>query len=265
MGSINGLVDTVDARSVDFGLGVRGYEGPAAAIREQPCTVPLLSVRGLRASFDGRVVVDDVGFDIRSGEAYGLVGPAGAGKSTTVRIVSGLLSDYRGSVMVRRKPIATIGDRALRESVGYVQQCVVMVPSATVGETIRFWARFLDLPAGVRRERAADVLAAVGLRDQVGERVDRCSGGVLRELSLAVALLHRPRLLVLDHPTAGIDPTSRVRLLQTLRGLREEGVSLLYASRDLDEVRQVCDRFGLLHNGYMVAEGATRDLSSAHA
>jgi ABC-type multidrug transport system ATPase subunit len=274
MGSINGTVDLpigLTGGRAGFGRPVRSMEArqprehsaALTTIREQP--MPLLSVRGLRASFGGRVVVDDVGFDVRQGEAYGLVGPAGSGKSTTVRIVCGLLTSDSGSVLVRHRPIDTMGGRSLRESVSYVSQSVVMIPSATVIETVRFWARFYGLPRAMRRDRAAEVLAAVGLSGHANERVDRCTGGVLRELSLAVALLHRPRMLVIDQPTVGIDPDSRVRLLTTLRRLCDDGVALLYAGRDLDEVRLLCDRFGLLHKGSMVAEGATGDLSTVHS
>ncbi|HVK24352.1 MAG TPA: ABC transporter ATP-binding protein [Actinokineospora sp.] len=257
MGSINTAVELPTTRAV--GLAER----PLPAQRTVPAPAgPLLSVRGLRTSFDGQVVVDDVSFDVRAGEAYGLVGPAGAGKSTAVRMVCGLLAADEGTVLVRRTPIDAIGGRSLRESVSYVAQSVVMIPSATIAETVRFWARFFGLPRAMRRDRATEVLTAVGLRDRAGERVDRCTGGVLRELSLAVALLHRPRLLVLDQPTVGIDPESRLRLLGTLSRLRDEGVAVLYASRDLGEVRWLCDRFGLLHKGSMVAEGSTSSLST---
>ncbi|WP_436494485.1 ABC transporter ATP-binding protein [Actinokineospora sp. HUAS TT18] len=256
MGSTNTAVD-LPTRAV----GLAEHTLPAQRTAPVP-PGPLLSVRGLKASYHEHVVVDDVSFDVRAGEAYGLVGPAGAGKSTTVRMVCGLLTADEGTVMVRRTPIDAIGGRSLRESVSYVPQSVVMIPSATIGETVRFWARFFGLPRAMRRDRAAEVLSAVGLFDRAGERVDRCTGGVLRELSLAVALLHRPRLLVLDQPTTGIDPESKQRLLGTLARLRDEGVAVLYACRDLGEVRWLCDRFGLLHKGTMVAEGSTSSLST---
>ncbi|MGQ0778157.1 MAG: ABC transporter ATP-binding protein [Pseudonocardiales bacterium] len=214
----------------------------------------VLSCRGLRKSFDEHVVVDDVWFDVQAGEAYGLVGLAGSGKTTTVRMACGLLGADGGTVALHGRPIDSIDLQSLKESVGYVAQSVVALLSGTVAETLRFWARLLGLSRQQCGERIAETLALVGLESHSGDRVDRCSSGVLRELSLAVALLHRPRLLVLDEPTMDIDPQSRERLLSTLGRLRNEGTAVLYASRNADEVRRLCDRVGTMDRGRLITE-----------
>ncbi|MEV8633980.1 ABC transporter ATP-binding protein [Streptosporangium sp. NPDC051023] len=206
----------------------------------------VLSCRRLRHSFGDRVVIDDVSFDVFAGQAYGLTGPYGSGKTTAVRIACGLMTADRGSVLLEGRPIDQIDGPSLRRSVSYMAQNTAAFPSLTVVETVRFWARLVGLPRAVSDDRTAEVLATAGIEGHGATPVDRCSGGVLRELSLAVALLHRPRLLVLDEPTLGIDGQSKERLLTTLIRLRDAGTAMLYASRDAAEVRLLCNRFGLL-------------------
>jgi len=216
---------------------------PARHLRTAPA---VLSCRGLRHGFDGHVVVDDVSFDVRAGEVYGLVGPAGSGKSTTVRLVCGLLEPDDGGVLLGGRPMAHLDRADLRRSVGYVAQSVVTLPSVTVAETAALRARFLGLTRAECADRTAEALAAVGLARWAEHRVDRCSGGVLRELSLAVTLLARPRLLVLDEPGAGIDQASRDRLIDTLGRLCDGGTAVLYATRHVDEADRLGARVGVL-------------------
>lgn len=212
----------------------------------------VLSCVGLRYGPGEHPLIDALSFTVFSGEAYGLIGGVhGAVKTTLVRLVCGLLPPDRGRVLVEGRPIH--GD--LTRPVGYVPQNSAAFPSLTVAETVRLWARLAAVPPEERRERTQDALVAAGLESHRDVRVDRCSEGVLRELSLAVALLHRPRLLVLDEPTQGIDPQSRTRLLATLGRLRDKGTSLLYLGRDLDEVERLCDRVGVLRYGRLIAEG----------
>ena len=215
----------------------------------------VLSCQGLRHRFDDHVV-DHVSFDIRAGEAYGLTGPDHAARATTVRIVCGLLTADRGAVLLRGHPIGDLDRQSLKESVGYVAQSVATWPSMTVVDNLRLWARLLRLPLPLRRRRITEVMAKVGLDRHSCDLVENCSPGVLRDLSLAVALLHRPRLLVLNEPTSGIDEQSRQRLLATLRQLCDEGTAVLYASGDANEVHQLCDRVGVLVRGRLIAEGS---------
>lgn len=229
--------------------------GDATAVAASPWHPVVLSCTGVRRSFDGHVVVDDIGFDVHAGEAYGLIGPAASGKTTTVRLVCGLLDADEGTVLLHGRPINGLDPQAFKESVSYVAQSVVALPSGTLAENLRFWARLLGLPGQLRGERITEALALVGLESHSGDGVDRCSGGVLRELSLAVALLHRPGLIVLDEPTRGLDPHSRERLLATLGRLRTTGTAVLYASRDADEVRRLCDRVGVMDRGRLVHDG----------
>jgi ABC-type multidrug transport system ATPase subunit len=208
-------------------------------------------------------MVDDVWFDVAAGTAYGLTGPAGSGKSAVLRLVCGLRRADGGTILVGGQPLDRVRPEELGHRVGYVSQCATVVPTMTVSETVLFWARALGLPRHRVRERAADVLAATGLEKHSGQRTGRCPGGVLRELSLAVALLPRPALVVLDQPAVGIDAVARDRLHGTLASLRDRGTAVLYATRDAAEVAGLCDVVGVMDAGRLVDEYRAADLPLA--
>lgn len=201
----------------------------------------VLSCQGLRAGAGGTALVDDVWFDVRAGEAYGLIGPEGAGKTTILLAVCGLLNVDAGTVSVDGRVAHAVRDAAI-------------LPSATVLENLRFWARVHG-----RDRVAAAVSAAVsatGLDEYAEVAADRCPAGVRRAIGLAAALLSEPRLLVLDGLTGGLDRPDAEWLLDTVRRLRENGTAVLYAGRLADDVRSVCDRVGLLDHGRLTAEHA---------
>lgn len=219
-----------------------------------------LACRGLRKVLGSRLVVDDVGFEVHGGEAYGLLGPHASGKSAVLRMLCGLLPPDGGTALVGGVPVGALAPRQAAGAVACVPQCVATLPSLTVEHNVRFWARLHGVPEGRRRERAAEALAQVGLEAHGGDTVAECSVGVQRRLGLAVALLHRPRALVLDAPTAGIDPRNRELLLTTLGELRDGGAAVLVAGRDAHEVAGLCDRVGLLVRGRLVVESRPAEL-----
>lgn len=197
----------------------------------------VLSCQGLRAGAAGTALVDDVWFDVRAGEAYGLIGPEGAGKTTILLAVCGLLRVDSGVVLIDGHVAHAVRDAAI-------------LPSATVLENLRFWARVHG------RDRVAEVVAATGLDEYAELAADRCPAGVRRAIGIAAALLSEPRLLVLDGLTGGLDRQDAEWLLDTVRRLRENGTAVLYAGRLTDDVRSVCDRVGLLDHGRLTAEHA---------
>ena len=225
----------------------------------------VLSCRNLHMAFGERSAVEGLSFDIAAGEAYGLLGPNGAGKSTTIRMVVGILEPDRGQVTVDGRPISGPQARSrdryeAQAALGYVPQDLALLPTMSVVDNLRFWAKLYGIPRRLRRERFDEVLAAVGLEDRARERVENCSGGMRRRLNLAIALLHHPRLLVLDEPTVGVDAQSRASVLDTLRGLRDAGTAILYTSHYMDEVERLCDRVGVIDHGQMLAEGPPTEL-----
>jgi ABC-2 type transport system ATP-binding protein len=201
---------------------------------------------------------------VHRGEAYGLLGPNGAGKSTTIRMICGLVRPDAGTVELAPEVGGADGPagHAGPPSLGYVPQELALFPTLSLRENLEFWARMVGVGRRERRGRIDEALGSVGLASRAGDRVDRTSGGMQRRLNLAAALLHRPKLLVLDEPTVGVDAQSRASLLETIGRLRDEGTAVLYTSHHLDEAERLCDRVGIIDHGRMLVEGEPSALSA---
>lgn len=205
------------------------------------------------------MAVDDVGFSIEPGETYGLLGPNGAGKTTTISMVCGLLSRDRGEVLVAGRPFDD-APLAAKAAIGYVPQDLALYPDLTGEENLRFFGRLYGLRGAHLRARAAHALETVGLVERAGDRVGDYSGGMRRRLNIAAGLLHEPALLVLDEPTAGVDPQSRHAILRSVEELGTHGLAVLYTTHYMEEAERLCDRIGILDDGRLVAEGTRREL-----
>jgi ABC-2 type transport system ATP-binding protein len=221
--------------------------------------VPLLVCRGLRKSFGERVAVDDITFEIAAGQAYGLLGPNGAGKTTSIRMICGLMQPDAGHVLIQGRRIDT-EPLAAKAAIGFVPHEVALYTDVSALENLKFWGRLHGLSGKRLHARAAEALEFVGLAERAREKVSQFSGGMQRRLNLAVALVHQPRLLVLDEPTVGVDPQSRTAILERLSDLREGGVAILYTTHYMDEVERLCDVVGIIDYGKLIAEGSRRDL-----
>jgi ABC-2 type transport system ATP-binding protein len=224
--------------------------------------VPTLSCAGLRKSFGERIVVDGVGFAIAAGETYGLLGPNGAGKTTTISIVCGLLARDAGDVLLEGRPFDTssINEKA---AIGFVPQEVAIYPDLSARENLRFFGRLYGLQDPELAERITEVLDTVGLRERADDRTAEYSGGMKRRLNIGLGLLHRPRLLVLDEPTVGVDPQSRNAILDAVERLGTGGLAVLYTTHYMEEAERLCDRVGILDEGRLLAEGTRRELVSS--
>jgi ABC-2 type transport system ATP-binding protein len=219
----------------------------------------VLAVRGLRKTYGALVAVDDVGFQIRAGETYGLLGPNGAGKTTTISIVCGLLRRDAGEVVLDGRPI-DVGAVDAKAAIGYVPQEIAVYPDLTARENLAFFGRLYSLGGRALRDRMDEVLDLVGLTDRANERVDRFSGGMQRRLNIGIGLLHRPRLLLLDEPTVGVDPQSRNAILESIAALGRSGMAILYTTHYMEEAERLCDRVGIIDEGRIRAEGTRREL-----
>jgi ABC-2 type transport system ATP-binding protein len=220
---------------------------------------PVLSCAGLRKAFGDRVAVDDVGFTIARGETYGLLGPNGAGKTTTISMVCGLLERDGGEVTVAGRPLSPRSTDA-KAALGLVPQDVALYDDLSARENLRFFGRLQGLEGRELAARVDAVLDLVGLADRAKDRVAEFSGGMKRRANIAVGLLHRPQLLVLDEPTVGVDPQSRNAILSSVEVLGGEGLSVLYTTHYMEEAERLCDRIGILDEGRLVAEGTRREL-----
>jgi ABC-2 type transport system ATP-binding protein len=219
----------------------------------------LLRVEGLSKSFGTLRAVDNVSFAVRAGELYGLLGPNGAGKTTTLSIIAGLLRPDAGEVTVDGVRLSDDPQRA-RRFLGVVPQELAVYEELSARENLEFWGRLAGLSAREARRRAAELLEALALTERAREPVKTYSGGMKRRVNLGCALLHRPRLLLLDEPTVGIDPQARVNLLDFIRGLQRAGTAILYTTHYLEEAETLCQRIGILDHGRLLAEGTLEEL-----
>lgn len=223
--------------------------------------VPVLRCDGLVRRFGDRTAVDGVSLTIASGETYGLLGPNGAGKTTCIRMVCGLLRPDSGDVEIDG---ARIDPRAVRAKagIGFVPQDVALYPDLTARENLRFFGRLYRLRGALLDERVDEVLHLVDLADRADDRVEAYSGGMQRRLNIGAGLLHRPRLLVLDEPTVGVDPQSRHAILDSVSALGRSGMAVLYTTHYMEEAERICDRVGIIDQGRIIAEGTRRELVS---
>src|SRR5918996_6164696 len=219
----------------------------------------VLSCRGLAKSYGELQAVNGVGFDIAVGETYGLLGPNGAGKTTTISMICGLLERDAGEVRVEGQPLTTT-TTGPKSAIGFVPQDIAIYPDLTGAENLNFFGKLYGLRGKELAQRADEVLEIAGLTDRRDDRTDRYSGGMKRRLNIAIALLHRPRLLILDEPTVGVDPQSRNAILSSVEALSTQGMAVLYTTHYMEEAERLCDRVGIIDEGEIRAEGTRREL-----
>ena len=222
---------------------------------------PVLACRGMRKRYGAVWAVDGVSFEIGPGQTYGLLRPNGAGKTTAISMIAGILTRDAGEIAVSGRSVSTRSP-AGKADIGYVPQEIALYPDLTGSENLRFFASLYGLRRARARGRVDDVLDTVGLRDRAHDRVATYSGGMKRRLNIAVGLLHRPRLLILDEPTVGVDPQSRNAILQSIETLSDGGMAVLYTTHYMEEAERLCDRVGIIDLGRLIAEGTPRELTA---
>jgi ABC-2 type transport system ATP-binding protein len=216
----------------------------------------------LRVSFGTVQAVDGVSFSIAPGEVFGLLGPNGAGKTTTIRVLTTLIRADSGAVSVFGHDTRTAA-MLVRHLIGYLPQQLSADFQLTGYENVWLFARLFDLPRGQRDQRVREVLAAMGLDDVRDRLVSTYSGGMVRRLELAQALVNRPALLVLDEPTIGLDPLARGDVWERVRELREEtGMTVLLTTHYMEEADTLCERIALMHHGRIRSEGTPAELKA---
>lgn len=213
----------------------------------------------VRKSFAGFEALKGLSFDLRQGEIFGFIGPNGAGKTTTMRLLVGLLTEFEGSLMVNGQSMPGHRD-SLYRAVGYMPQGIAFQDWRTVDHALTTFGRLSGLSTAALRERIPAVLDEVGLSDARERKVIHLSGGTVQKLGLAQALLHEPRLLVLDEPVAGLDPASRMQVKSILASLREKGRTVIFSSHILSDVQDVADRVGIICAGRMLTVGTLAEL-----
>jgi ABC-2 type transport system ATP-binding protein len=214
---------------------------------------PVIRTEGLHKHFAALRAVDGLDLSVGAGEIYGLLGPNGSGKTTLIRLLIGLLRPTSGRVAILGR---TMPEKPVLAQVGYMTQAAALYEDLSARENASFFA---EMSGGASRARVDEVLALVGLADRAGSLVRTLSGGMKQRLSLACALVHRPRLLLLDEPTVGVDPQLRVVFWTHFRQLAAEGVTIVVSSHVMDEAER-CDRLGFMRHGRLLAEGSAAEL-----
>jgi ABC-2 type transport system ATP-binding protein len=219
----------------------------------------LLRVDRLSKRFGPICAVDSVSFEVRPGEIYGLLGPNGAGKTTSISIISGLLKPDAGEVFIAGASFWSDPQKA-KSIMGVVPQELAVYEELSGRENLEFWGRMAGLSSREAKARATELLAALTLSDRATDAVKKYSGGMKRRINLGCALLHRPKLLLLDEPTVGIDPQTRLNILEFIRNLRATGTAILYTTHYLEEAETLCQRIGIIDHGRVLAEGTLSEL-----
>jgi lipooligosaccharide transport system ATP-binding protein len=219
----------------------------------------IIEAKNLRKQFGELAAVDGISFSVRQGESFGLLGPNGAGKTTTIRMVYGFSPMTGGSLDVLGRDI-TKEWRAIRGEIGVCQQENTLDPDLTVQQNLVVFARYFDIPQSGVLDRVEELLKFISLGHRRGDRVTNLSGGLVRRLVLARALINNPKLLILDEPTTGLDPQSRHQFWDRLEELKTRGLTILLTTHYMDEAYRLCDRLIIMDHGKILVEGNPRDL-----
>ncbi len=226
-------------------------------------TASVVTLRGVAKCFDGRLAVDGVNLDVPAGSCFGLLGPNGAGKTTTLRMVYGVTQPSAGEIRVFGVDVARDA-RAVRSRLGVTLQENSLIEPLSPEDNLRIFGRYHLLAEPELSRRVEELMDFLELRSHAGVPVRNLSGGFQRRLSIAMSLMNRPELLILDEPTTGLDPAVRQALWARIRELQAEGTTILLTTHYMDEAERLCDRVAVFAEGRVESEGSPRDLIARH-
>lgn len=216
----------------------------------------MLKISKLNKSYGQRKVLQDLTMHIDSGEIYGLLGANGAGKTTTINIICNLLQADSGDITLNNQSVS----EATKKLIGIAPQENLLYKTLSCEENLRFFADIYGLNRETREKQVKKILAAVNLLDRAKSPVETLSGGMQRRLNIAVALVHQPKLVILDEPTTGLDIEAKYEIWELIRQLKKQGTTILLTTHLLDEAERLCQRIGILKNGQILAEGSLAEL-----
>lgn len=219
----------------------------------------MIEVKEIKKSFKNVEAVKGISLTIDDGEILGLLGPNGAGKSTTISIISTLFPPSSGQVLYKDKDIIK-NPKEFRQILGVVPQEIALYPELTGYENLKFFGKVYGLRGKELEGRIEEVLSIIGLNGRAKDPVKNYSGGMKRRLNIGCALLHKPKFLIMDEPTVGIDPQSRNHILETVKSLRDGGMTIVYTSHYMEEVEYLCDRIYIMDHGEIIASGSKEEL-----
>jgi ABC-2 type transport system ATP-binding protein len=220
----------------------------------------MLEVHDLVKKYGEFAAVKGISFDIEEGEIFGLLGPNGAGKTTTISVLSTLYAPTGGDVIVGGHSV-TKEPMAVRQLIGIVPQDLAIYDDLTARENLSFWGQMYGLSGKALKTRIDEVLKQIGLADRANQRIRTYSGGMKRRVNIGVGLLHRPHLLFMDEPTVGIDPQSRRAILDSVKDLNKQGMTVLYTTHYMEEAQEISHRVGIIDHGSLIALGTQAELT----
>ena len=221
----------------------------------------IIEAQNLVKQFNGapEPAVKSVSFAVREGEIFSLLGPNGAGKTTTISMLSCLLDPTSGDATVAGHSV-TKEQMEVKKVIGVVPQEIALYPRLSARENLLFWGRLYGMGGSQLKERVEQTLDIVGLSDRANDRIETYSGGMQRRINIGVGLLHRPQVVYMDEPTVGIDPQSRRNILDTVKSLNQEGMTVLYTTHYMEEAQELSHRIGIMDLGEMIALGTLDEL-----
>lgn len=220
---------------------------------------PIITTHDLRKLYGSLEAVKGISFSVLRGEIFGLLGPNGAGKSTTLSMLSCLLQPTAGEAEISGYSIRT-NSLAVKRLIGVVPQDLALYEPLTARQNLIFWGRMYGLKGKDLKQRVETVLEQVSLADRANDRVETYSGGMKRRLNIAIGLLHGPQVVFMDEPTVGIDPQSRRNILELVKALKAQGMTVLYTTHYMEEAAELADRVGIIDHGRLIALGTQKEL-----
>ncbi|MCB2311099.1 ABC transporter ATP-binding protein [Clostridium tagluense] len=221
----------------------------------------IVKIEGLAKKFKDVIAVDNVSLSIEEGEIYGLLGPNGAGKSTIINILCGLLTMDKGKIEILGKGIES-SSTYIKQNIGVVPQEIAIYEDLTAYENVKFFASLYGLKGSELKEKVEEALEFVGLLDKKKQYPKSFSGGMKRRLNIACSIAHRPKLIIMDEPTVGIDPQSRNHILQSVKKLNLLGCTIIYTTHYMEEVEAICGNIAIMDHGKVIAQGTVEELKS---
>jgi len=218
-----------------------------------------IEIKELHRYYEDVKAVQGVSLQIEAGTVFSLLGPNGAGKSTVISVISGLLRPTQGNAAIFGKSITSQANAA-KQHIGVVPQDIALYEDLTCRENLSFWGKMYGLRGATLESRISEILEMIELADRQKDKVEKYSGGMKRRLNIGVALLHKPDIVIMDEPTVGIDPQSRRKILDSVKYLNKQGMTVLYTTHYMEEAQELSDRIAIMDHGKIISEGTHNEL-----